>query len=709
MKSVAWHLEELHYQRNVLPAKAKGESPAKAAIPSPPPAKAKGAGTPAREAGESPALSAAPSPPSDPAPGHGPAPPFPKDGPPLLLLARKSAPPPKGKPPPVALQLASPSPKKAPPAAPKVSFGAVQFKINTPGTTPWVTPEDTPRGEEAGGAGESPEAAQVPSASSLEGAAQGAGESPGAAEVSGANSHEGAHKVSGAAPPDAGGAGESPEAGGAAEGAGAAAGAAEGAPQGGVPLARDFFGESPPASLAGAKSPSTSPVVSPSNSPMERPSSSDSVSGSSSIPRVQAPARPMGPDFLDPDSPDSCSIPRAAGPAGASRFGPWADQEDSPSGSTSDSSDSCSIPRAAGPAQAPRAEAPPAEAPPRPAPPQDAGESRAMLSPRPPAEPPSLEARAEAQARQARADGTAGTGESRARGRPKAKAKSRADYPINDRTGALPSPPEHWWAWHWDRDHNRVHSRGLRVGRPGGGANTTPGLHSRKNAARRERREAAQERAEAEDRADPQGAYDRMRSRAEKGLADHLLGAVRREHVERWLSDPRGAEAQAAVPTREDCQEVVREWAHEQVGDLMPNAQDKARRKEERRQQWVAAGCPEVWNSPEAQQRGGESPAHGGGESPAHGIWFTRAEEDASRADRRGSTPPPWQKPRVAEPLPPWRPGAGQASSSSSWQEGPWREEAPPRAQAVWREEAWQHSWEECKDGAARRRTWDWW
>ena len=73
------------------------------------------------------------------------------------------------------------------------------------------------------------------------------------------------------------------------------------------------------------------------------------------------------------------------------------------------------------------------------------------------------------------------------------------------RTGATPAPPEEYWHQHWDPYHQRMHGRGIRVGPPGGGSDTKPGLHTRRNKAETARKDRRSVERDAEDRRDQAG------------------------------------------------------------------------------------------------------------------------------------------------------------------------------------------------------------
>ena len=96
------------------------------------------------------------------------------------------------------------------------------------------------------------------------------------------------------------------------------------------------------------------------------------------------------------------------------------------------------------------------------------------------------------------------------------------------KTGAKAHPPEMTWKYHWDRDHERWHSKGMRVGPPGGGRNTTPGLHTRRNKVEKEKKKRKKEERALEDLLDPAGEAGRQAARDEIWLRDHKRCAARR-------------------------------------------------------------------------------------------------------------------------------------------------------------------------------------
>ena len=96
------------------------------------------------------------------------------------------------------------------------------------------------------------------------------------------------------------------------------------------------------------------------------------------------------------------------------------------------------------------------------------------------------------------------------------------------KTGAKAHPPEMTWKYHWDHDHQRWHSKGMRVGPPGGGRNTTPGLHTRRNKVTKENRKRKEHERALEDLLDPAGEAGRRAARDEEWLRNHKRCAARR-------------------------------------------------------------------------------------------------------------------------------------------------------------------------------------
>ena len=129
-----------------------------------------------------------------------------------------------------------------------------------------------------------------------------------------------------------------------------------------------------------------------------------------------------------------------------------------------------------------------------------------------------------------------------------------SDDDDDGRTGATPAPPQEYWKQHWDYDHKRWHGRGQRVGPPGGGSDTKPGLHTKGNAAEKARKSRkSAERAE-EDRRDPAGADGRAQARLEQRVAHETLGYARKNFIanaEKLAAAQEAAEAAAVAAARE--------------------------------------------------------------------------------------------------------------------------------------------------------------
>ena len=96
------------------------------------------------------------------------------------------------------------------------------------------------------------------------------------------------------------------------------------------------------------------------------------------------------------------------------------------------------------------------------------------------------------------------------------------------KTGAKAHPPQMTWKYHWDREHERWHSKGMRVGPPGGGRNAPPGLHTRRNKVMKENRKRKEHERALEDLLDPAGEAGRRAARDEIWLRDHKRCAARR-------------------------------------------------------------------------------------------------------------------------------------------------------------------------------------
>jgi len=97
----------------------------------------------------------------------------------------------------------------------------------------------------------------------------------------------------------------------------------------------------------------------------------------------------------------------------------------------------------------------------------------------------------------------------------------------DSRTGAMAYPPYVQWKYHWDREHDRWHSKGIRVGPPGGGSNTLPGRHTRRNKANKVRKEWKKYERLLEDLLDPAGEAGRQAARDEKRRREFMRSAAR--------------------------------------------------------------------------------------------------------------------------------------------------------------------------------------
>ena len=98
----------------------------------------------------------------------------------------------------------------------------------------------------------------------------------------------------------------------------------------------------------------------------------------------------------------------------------------------------------------------------------------------------------------------------------------------DSKTGAKAYPPQMQWKYHWDRDHDRWHSKGIRVGPPGGGRNAPPGLHTRRNKVMKENKKRKTHERAVEDLLDPAGEAGRQAARDEERRRNHMRSAARR-------------------------------------------------------------------------------------------------------------------------------------------------------------------------------------
>jgi hypothetical protein len=98
----------------------------------------------------------------------------------------------------------------------------------------------------------------------------------------------------------------------------------------------------------------------------------------------------------------------------------------------------------------------------------------------------------------------------------------------DSKTGAKAYPPQMQWKYHWDRDHDRWHSKGIRVGPPGGGRNAPPGLHTRRNKVMKENKKRKTHERAVEDLLDPAGEAGRQAARDEERRRNHMRCAARR-------------------------------------------------------------------------------------------------------------------------------------------------------------------------------------
>ena len=348
------------------------------------------------------------------------------------------------------------------------------------------------------------------------------------------------------------------------------------------------------------------------------------------------------------DSSDEISIPREApggGPSPARQQGPQASKV---SVSLSDSSDELSIPKAEPQQAAPK---PPSGPPPAHLlPPQkpwktasssDDSQSSPASPPRegaaqsplpgaegqnvaaPNDEPPQREQAMGKPALRSPCRPPGGKPEARSPGKAVAARRNSWDIPINEHTGAEPVSWEEYWKWHWDKDNNRWHARGKRIGRPGGGPDTTPGLHTRSNAKRRERREASQLRRAQQAVEDPGGEKARKKARMEKRLTGKLLGELRQA----WLQRRRQQGAREVPPKREEAQAKARLRMHEDKEYFTEEGRRARMAKLEARQQ-------EADEKVEARQK----EADGGGDL----LDFYSQENRAARREQ-------WSRKRAAE------------------------------------------------------------
>ena len=91
----------------------------------------------------------------------------------------------------------------------------------------------------------------------------------------------------------------------------------------------------------------------------------------------------------------------------------------------------------------------------------------------------------------------------------------------DSKTGAKAYPRHMQWKYHWDRDHDRWHSKGIRVGPPGGGRNAPPGLHTRRNKVMKENKKRKTHERALEDLLDPAGQAGRQAARDQKRRRDY--------------------------------------------------------------------------------------------------------------------------------------------------------------------------------------------
>ena len=105
--------------------------------------------------------------------------------------------------------------------------------------------------------------------------------------------------------------------------------------------------------------------------------------------------------------------------------------------------------------------------------------------------------------------------------------------------------------FHWDSTHQRYHGRGERTGTKwwnkekhqweGGGSNSKPGCHTRRNAADKKRKEGAKARYQREDGVDPDGMQIRAKARMEQNLRQKALNYFRvmwwEAYIDRTFAD----------------------------------------------------------------------------------------------------------------------------------------------------------------------------
>jgi len=161
-----------------------------------------------------------------------------------------------------------------------------------------------------------------------------------------------------------------------------------------------------------------------------------------------------------------------------------------------------------------------------------------------------------------------------------------------------------YWKLHWDTDNQRWHGQGQRIGKKGWGSDTTPGCHTTRNKAEKERKARALQRRAAEDEQDPEGAETRQKKRLEQGTQNELKHKARQP----WLAamhkleevEGRGASLSSNMEPKEDAG-ALQQWQKESTGARhQPSRADQQQDKADAGASCSSGtGASSSWQSPQ--------------------------------------------------------------------------------------------------------------